>query len=253
MRTFVMGDIHGAWKAVKQCLERSEFDYRTDELIQLGDITDGHSQVYECVEELLRLEHLVAIRGNHDEWFRLYLHRGYHPDGWRQGGYATARSYLRPFGKEDLVVKGLSGYETALNTGDIPDSHKRFFDHQVLYYVDGEQNCFVHAGFDRELPFYGQREEVYLWDRSLWQKALSFKASSRGSNENSRFYCRTPFHKIFIGHTPTLAWKTDQPMQAGQIHNLDTGAGSSGRLTIMCLASQQYWQSDSLSDLYPEG
>ena len=28
MRTFVMGDIHGSFKALKQCLQRSKFNYR---------------------------------------------------------------------------------------------------------------------------------------------------------------------------------------------------------------------------------
>jgi len=52
-RTFVMGDIHGAYRALVQCLQRSGFDYQYDILIQLGDIVDGHDEVFECVEELL--------------------------------------------------------------------------------------------------------------------------------------------------------------------------------------------------------
>lgn len=43
MRTLVMGDIHGGYKALMQCLERSKFDYEKDTLIQLGDICDGWS------------------------------------------------------------------------------------------------------------------------------------------------------------------------------------------------------------------
>jgi hypothetical protein len=35
-----MGDIHGAYKALKQCLKRSGFDFHKDMLIQLGDIVD---------------------------------------------------------------------------------------------------------------------------------------------------------------------------------------------------------------------
>lgn len=33
-----MGDIHGAYKALQQCLERSKFNYENDKLIQLGDV-----------------------------------------------------------------------------------------------------------------------------------------------------------------------------------------------------------------------
>jgi serine/threonine protein phosphatase 1 len=39
-----MGDIHGNYKALMQCLERSNFNYEEDTLIQLGDVCDGHSQ-----------------------------------------------------------------------------------------------------------------------------------------------------------------------------------------------------------------
>lgn len=42
--TYVMGDIHGAHKAFIQCLERSNFDYDNDILIQLGDVADGWSE-----------------------------------------------------------------------------------------------------------------------------------------------------------------------------------------------------------------
>jgi len=40
-KTFVIGDIHGGYKALLQCFARSGFDYKKDKLICLGDITDG--------------------------------------------------------------------------------------------------------------------------------------------------------------------------------------------------------------------
>ncbi|ULT39931.1 hypothetical protein KRR40_34415 [Niabella defluvii] len=44
----------------------------------------------------------------------------------------------------------------------------------------------------------------------------------------------------------------NQPLNAFNIWNLDTGAGSSGRLTIMDVDTKEYWQSDPLNELYPE-
>ncbi len=41
MRTFVLGDVHGAARALKQVLERSSFDYSADRLVCLGDVADG--------------------------------------------------------------------------------------------------------------------------------------------------------------------------------------------------------------------
>ena len=64
MKTFVIGDIHGNYRGLMQCLERSNFDYDKDTLISLGDVVDGHSESYEVVEELLKIKNLIAIKGN---------------------------------------------------------------------------------------------------------------------------------------------------------------------------------------------
>lgn len=66
MERFVTGDVHGNYKALLQCLERSGFNKEKDQLIQLGDVVDGFSEVYECVEELLSIKNLIALKGNHD-------------------------------------------------------------------------------------------------------------------------------------------------------------------------------------------
>lgn len=86
MRELVMGDIHGSYKALIQCFERSGFDYENDLLIQLGDVIDGHPQAYECIEELLKIRHLIAIKGNHDDWFLEFTNTDFHPYYWNYGG-----------------------------------------------------------------------------------------------------------------------------------------------------------------------
>ena len=45
MRTFVMGDIHGASKTLRQRLERAPLHREKDRLIQLGDAADGFGEV----------------------------------------------------------------------------------------------------------------------------------------------------------------------------------------------------------------
>lgn len=39
-------------------------------------------------------------------------------------------------------------------------------------------------------------------------------------------------------------------MHADIIRNLDTGAGSSGKLTIMNIDTHDYWQSDQVNEIY---
>ncbi len=47
-KTFVIGDIHGAYRALRQCLERSTFDFEKDRLICLGDVCDGWPETKAC-------------------------------------------------------------------------------------------------------------------------------------------------------------------------------------------------------------
>lgn len=233
MRKFVMGDIHGSYKALLQCLERSGFNKEEDELIQLGDICDGWSEVYECVEELLTIKNLIAIKGNHDDWFLKFIKTGMHGSQWTQGADATRDSY----GKRSMMI---------------PESHERFFETQMNYYIDDQHRCFVHAGFNRHLSIEAQYiDHIYYWDRDLWYAALSFAATIRGNGESPKAI-RTvdKFKEIFIGHTATTSWDKDTPMQAGNIWNLDTGAGFKGKLTIMDVDTKEFWQSDPVQELY---
>src|SRR5579862_1247940 len=138
MKTFVLGDIHGASPALNQCLERSGFDFENDCLIQLGDVADGYAEVYDCVETLLRVKHLVAIKGNHDAWFLEFIRTGHHPTAWDYSGKETAVSYLRLTGRERLIQRDREGYKTALSPTDIPLTHQQFFESQVLFHIDEE-------------------------------------------------------------------------------------------------------------------
>ena len=244
MRTLVMGDLHGAHKALIQCLERSKFNKEEDCLIQLGDVADGWSEVFECVEELLTIKNLIAIKGNHDDWFNNFLLYNKHSVDWQQGGDGTLKSYCKTLDKPWLN-KETGGYITSLLNTDTPQSHRDFFRKQLKYYKDDSDRLFVHGGFYRHELLKDQKyDDVFWWDRDLWMSALSCKGLT------TKLKIKEPLKEIFIGHTSTTQWKTDKPMKADCIHNLDTGAGWGGRLTIMEVSTKQYWQSDSVEELY---
>lgn len=246
-KTFVMGDIHGGYKPLVQCLQRAGFDYENDVLIQIGDVADGHNEVYECVEELLKIKNLIAIKGNHDGWLLEFIQTDFHPVSWNYGGKGTIESYLKyKEGPKVCFPKG-SGYKTSLNSTDIPARHRQFFQNQKLFHILHTDICFVHGGFERYEDFFEQTEKKYCWDRRLWSEALSYDEQGRDFNA---FEMVTLFQHIYIGHTSTLHWDTDLPMTALHITNMDTGAGSVGKLTIMDIDSKEIWQSDSLSTLY---
>lgn len=246
MRQLAMADIHGGHKAMLQCLERSGFDYENDMLIQFGDVADGFPQVYECVEELLKIKNLIALRGNHDDWFSEFINTDFHPYYWNYGGKGTLISYLGHAGKDGSYLAKGKGFKTSLEPGDIPEKHKEFFRNQKPYYIDDQRRCFVHAGFNRSLPFDRQPIENFYWDRSLWSDAISFSA-----NKNEvPFSIATKFSEIYIGHTPTTKFGSNTPITAFNITNLDTGVTHNGRLTIMDIDTKEFWQSDLLAELY---
>jgi len=125
-----------------------------------------------------------------------------------------------------------------------------------LYYIDDQHRCFVHAGFNRDYlfhlqpltPEYNPATKVYYWDRELWEKALCV-------NENQKLKTIDNFSQIFIGHTCVFQKGSidASPVYAGGVWNLDTGAGWKGRLTIMDIDTHEYWQSDFVNELYPDG
>lgn len=244
MRTFVMGDIHGAYKALVQCLFRARFDYEKDVLIQLGDAVDGCSQASECVDELLKIRNLVAVKGNHDDWFDEFIKTGFQPYYWNYGGKETLISYLEHSGKSGQLFLRGSGYKTGLVPDDIPYTHRIFFDTQHIFHIDSQNRCFVHGGFDRLLPFDKQNTTKFYWDRNLWNDAMTHQANGEHYN------IVTPFKEIYIGHSPTQQWGVDFPLKAFNIFNIDTGAGNFGRLTIMNVDTKEFWQSDPITELY---
>ena len=238
MRKLVLGDVHGGLKAFEQVLERSGFNNETDQLISLGDIVDGWGESFECVDRLLKIKNMIAIKGNHDDWWKDFMQGSPHPANFGHGGRATFNSYKK---HEQDGVRW-------------PTSHYVFFQNQIPYYKDEDDNLFIHGGFNRHLLLSEQRPDIYWWDRDLFLAALSFESSNSKRNQEQgdvlRFKYKETFNNIFIGHTPTINWNTDKPMKAANVWNIDTGAAFTGKLTLMDVDTKEYWQSDPVRDLY---
>lgn len=244
MRTLVIGDIHGALKALKQCLERCNYDPKEDCLIFLGDYVDGWSESSELIEFLIKLEEEavntpIFLMGNHDIWCKDWLNLGEKPILWTtQGGQATIDSYIR--------------------TGHLTDDrHRQFFRRCHDWYHDTDSNrLYIHGGWDyRSAPFpegakypvnAGKGSKDCHWDRSLLQGAKS--ASNGGRNNENLFNATHQFREVFIGHTA----QNDGPHQYCNLWNMDTGCGWFGKLTIMNVETKEFWQSDDVQGLYPE-
>lgn len=221
MRTLVLGDIHGAYKALRQCFERSSFDPDNDRLIFIGDAVDGWSGSPDCVEALRRVANLIYILGNHDVWLLDWFLYEETPELWlSQGGRATIDAYSR----RPWVEKKARHLEFLL-TGR-------------LYFVDEDHRLFVHAGLKPGVSLESQQPDLLMWDREIFHVRGGVKGYS----------------EVFIGHSPTLNEETTEPLNFGGKDNLwriDTGAGYWGPLTIIDVVTKQFWQSDPVQDLYP--
>jgi len=254
MKTFVVGDIHGAHKALVQVLERSGFDYEKDMLITIGDICDGWGETYETIEELLKIKNRIDIMGNHDQWMYEFITTGVHPDQWSQGGLATAKSYANALGMELIIDKTTHrgfryehySYRLNLIPEDITISHQNFFKRQAKWYKDDNNNLFVHGGINRHIPLNDNLPHMAMWDRALFSQAMSAAAT------NNKLKFHDEYKKIFIGHTTTESWGKTEPLLVDIIWNLDTGAGGGGKLTLMDIDTEEYWQSDLVPSLYPD-
>ena len=119
------------------------------------------------------------------------------------------------------------------------------------YYLDDKNRLFLHAGFT---SMHGVEKEIFkenfYFDRTLWEMALSMDTKIK---KDAVTYPKRLLHykEIFIGHTPTLNFNEDKPMNVANIWNIDTGAAFTGKICAMNIDTKEYVQSDKLPDLYP--
>ena len=229
----MIGDIHGAHKALIQCLERSSFDYEKDTLISLGDVADGWSQVPECFEELRKVKNLIFVMGNHDDYLREWLKFGSIDSNWLKNGGQTS----------------IDAYE-AYRPYDIRHVHEKMLDKSVFYY-EMDNMLFVHGGYDWHNPISEAYVQDLMWDRHMWITAYYWQRQYDKGNDILRFI--GDYDNVFIGHTTTSHFdKTLNPVKLSNVWNIDQGAGYYGKLTIMDIDTKEYWQSDQVQELYPD-
>jgi serine/threonine protein phosphatase 1 len=222
VKTFAIGDIHGAHKALLQCFERSGFDRENDRLIVLGDVCDGYTEVRQCIDELLKVRHCELVIGNHDLWALDWAIKGLTPEIWTgQGGTQTLASY---------------------GGGPMPQAHVDFLKSGKPW-IELDGMFFVHGGYNPMGKLEKQTLEFVTWDRTL----LTTAWKRRFSKPERKF---GPYEAIFVGHTTTELYHTLEPLHVCNVWDLDTGAGWSGKLTIMNVYSKEYWQADLTQELY---
>lgn len=244
-QTYTIGDIHGELEKLKDCMSKVPLQ-KGDRLIFLGDYVDRGSDSYGVVEFLLKLKEeyeCIFIRGNHDQCFLESLFSNFYNILWNQGGIETLQSYIDACAPEKNIIRKLSGYHTDFQFENFPKTHFKFFKDLLPYYIDENNNLFIHGGYNRHYLITNDVHndlEVFLWDRDLWQSALSY---GKMKNNTHPFKITGNYKEIYIGHTPTTYWDSKIPMIAANIINVDTGCGKGGELTIYNINTREFYQS----------
>ncbi len=239
MNTFVIGDIHGGLRALVQILEKAKIK-PTDKLIFLGDYVDGWSESPQLIDFLINLSkthNCIFIRGNHDQLFLDWLEtndKNIDEVMWfKHGGEATVLAY-----KNITETKKLE--------------HILFLKSLQDYYLDEHNRLFIHAGFTNLNGVdYEYFSKMFYWDRTLWETALALDPNIV---EPSPYYPKRfkNYLEIYIGHTPTTRINSLIPVQKANVWNIDTGAAFKGKLTILNIETKEFWQSNTLPELYPD-
>ncbi len=238
-RTLVIGDIHGGLRALHQILEKAKVTIN-DKLIFLGDYVDGWSESPQLIDLLIKLgnqQECVFVRGNHDQLFLDWLKKNdkeINEAMWfKHGGEATVLAYAKV-------------------SESVKQKHIEFLKSLQNYYLDSQNRLFIHAGFtNMNGVSFEYFPKLFYWDRTLWETAL---ALDENIEKWSEYYPKRLkiYNEIYIGHTPVTRIGLTIPVQKACVWNVDTGAAFKGKLTIMDIDTKAFWQSDLLSDLYPD-
>ena len=231
MRRLVLGDVHGGMKALEQVLERASFNPKEDQLISLGDLCDGWSESAAVVDYIMKLPNHVLVAGNHDYWAAEWLTGESARYIWTsQGGVATIDSYKDYSHKEKK-------------------KHGEYLSEAKPYHIDEYNNLYIHGGFDWHYSIEDQDPYNLMWDRDLWNVALFWQ---KMIDNNAEAGSIKDYNKVFIGHTTTSRHNPAlTPVKASNVWNIDQGAGWEGKLTLMDVQTENYWQSDIVKNLYP--
>jgi serine/threonine protein phosphatase 1 len=247
MKRYVIGDIHGGYRAFKSLLEQVNFDYENDLLICLGDIVDGWSEVKQCLDLMFTIEKLIYIRGNHEQ---LYL--DYFSGDMEDPKTASSFGLWTKHGGT-ASIKSL-GVRTAVD-----EKYIDFMECSLPYYELNDKvlkRLFVHAGVPVACCTEDKSNAKKLEDVNqvdfLWTRDTAKEAYKNGTRPGYTYGDK--YDKIYLGHTPTqkLNISYSAPQYLGNIWLLDTGACFKGRLSMMDIDTEQVWQSKPVNSYYPD-
>lgn len=206
-RDFVVGDLHGCFRALEQALQCARFDRGRDRLFAVGDLVDHGPDSAEVVDWLAR-PWFHAVRGNHDQ-MAIGVARGRH-DRAHYAASGGAWFLALPAAVQKSIADALDalplGIEIDHAVGRIGIVHASVPDHDWNRFVEA-----LHAARSRSA--YRRLLEQALWSRVRIQSGDEDPVAGVAL--------------VFTGHSVVHA-----PGHLANVVFVDTGAGYGGAPTV---------------------
>ena len=214
-RNLVVGDIHGCYRAMRKLFDIVEPE-TDDVIVTLGDYCDRGADTASVIDWLINFSakyQLKPLRGNHD----IMMLKADEDDGefvqWlKVGGDTTLKSYS-------------DGHIDEFAMSDIPQSHWRWLQEDLLPYYECDTHFFVHANAYPDVPLSEQPEFMLYWE----------KFEDPAPHESGKV--------MVCGHTTQ---RSGQPVTNGHSICIDTWAYGHGWLTCLDVDSGRIWQANEL-------
>jgi len=221
VRTLVISDIHGCLEEFMQLLETVGYTPNKDQLVLAGDYVDRgpkSREVMDMIMDLAKNEHVVVLRGNHDERFRTLI---------QDGNMDVYDLFLSYGGMETLASYGFDAQKDSMKK-IISSLHGKYADHfafinETAYFYENEHFIFVHAGLN---------PKVADWKSQPLDDFLSIR-------ELFVHYPTNVGKRVIFGHTVTTKihgkaniWFSDDKI------GIDGGCAMGNRLNCLEITSE---------------
>jgi len=208
-RDLAVGDIHGHFQRLQQCLDQAGFDPETDRLISVGDLVDRGPHSAEALAWLAK-PWFHAVQGNHESLAITYLYGG----------------------RLDLEMYRAAGGGWFL---DLPRHEQEVFVEQFLQLpiaLEVQTSAGLVGVLHADSPFndWAALRESLLFDDDARVREVCQWSRRRLKDGDTEPVAG--LRALLVGHTPVL-----QAKRLGNVWHLDTGGWASGHFTLLDLAS----------------
>ncbi len=205
-RDFVAGDVHGQFHLLSEQLDRFAFDSRNDRLFCVGDLIDRGRDSQAAVR-WLEYSWFHCVRGNHEQMALDAQSDSNVRFTWMLNGGEWWDDTPSPIRRKLLSLLDALPIAIVIETAHAPVG-------------------IVHADLPPETRWSDFLDQVERGDRNaintaLWSRRRVYNRNNTGVPGAAEIYC---------GHTIV-----DVPLTLGNVHFIDTGAYTTGRLTVVRL------------------